>query len=249
MALVAVLDDRRSAQSPADEYSQTPTPVLNAAEPGSDADCVAAISEIRERLAAGLRTEIAAMSLDNFLVRPKRRFVEKYAVPKAWSQLNADAQHELIEQVAGLPSAAADDDLVAKQFDLVVFRIELALLRVDPAFRGLKERIREIASLLEALPNVPMVAAEMTLILEIQTDDFWQDVTLPMLETVRRRLRALVKLIEFKKRPIVYSDFEDSAGASTQMVVQGILEAMPERMKDALFIVDAQRALVAAEPL
>jgi hypothetical protein len=32
-----------------------------------------------------------------------------------------------------------------------------------------------------------MVAAEMPLILEIQTDELWQDVTLPMLETVRRR--------------------------------------------------------------
>jgi len=120
-----------------------------------DADGLAALDEIRERLANDLRTEIAGMSLDNFLVRPKRRFVEKYAEAKAWSQLNADAQHELIEQVAGLPSAAADDDLVAKQFDLVVFRTELALFRVDPAFRGLKERIIEIASLLEVIPNVP----------------------------------------------------------------------------------------------
>jgi hypothetical protein len=34
-----------------------------------------------------------------------------------------------------------------------------------------------------------------------------------MLETIRRRLRALVKLIEYKKRILVYSDFEDSAGA------------------------------------
>jgi type I restriction enzyme, R subunit len=32
-----------------------------------------------------------------------------------------------------------------------------------------------------------MLAAEMPLILEIETDEFWQDVTLPMLETVRRR--------------------------------------------------------------
>jgi type I restriction enzyme R subunit len=103
-----------------------------------------------------------------------------------------------------------------------VFRTELALLRIDPAFRGLKERIMEIASLLEALPNVPMVAAELALILEIQTDEFWQDIAMPMLETIRRRLRALVKLIEFKKRPIVYSDFEDRAGASNEMVVRGI---------------------------
>jgi type I restriction enzyme R subunit len=67
-----------------------------------------------------------------------------------------------------------------------------------------------------------MVAAEMALILEIQTDEFWQDITLPMLETVRRRLRAPVKLIEYKKRPLVYSDFEDRTGAAADIIVPGI---------------------------
>jgi hypothetical protein len=43
-----------------------------------------------------------------------------------------------------------------------------------------------------------------------------------MLETVRRRLRGLVKLIEYKKRTLVYSDFEDSAGAATDITVPGI---------------------------
>jgi len=134
----------------------------------------------------------------------------------------SDAHHELIEHVAGLPSAVGDEDVAAKQFDLVVFRAELVLLHVDPAFNDLKTRITEIASLLEELPNVPMVAAEMELILEIQTDEFWQDVTLPMLETVRRRLRALVKLIEYKKRTLVYSDSEDSTGAAADIMVPGI---------------------------
>ncbi|HEV3160413.1 MAG TPA: hypothetical protein VGZ89_10575 [Xanthobacteraceae bacterium] len=83
-------------------------------------------------------------------------------------------------------------------------RASRRLLRVDPSFSGLRKKITETASLLEELPNVPMVAGEMALILEIQTDEFWQDVTLPMLETVRRRLRALMKLIEYKKRPLVY---------------------------------------------
>ena len=162
------------------------------------------------------------MSLDNFLVRPHRRYVEKYSSGEAWTKVDADARHELIEHVAGLPSAVVDDDLAAKQFDLVVFRAELALLRVDPAFGGLRARITEIASLLEELGNVPMVAAEMALILEVQTDEFWQDITLPMLETVRRRLRALVKLIEYKKRTLVYSDFEDSTGAAADVAVPGI---------------------------
>jgi type I restriction enzyme R subunit len=152
-----------------------------------------------------------------------RRYVEKYSLGDAWSKVDADARHELIDHVAGLPSAVVDDDLAAKQFDLLVYRTELAMLRVESAFQGFTTKIIEIASLLEELGNVPMVAGEMTFILEVQTDEFWQDITLLMLETVRRRLRALVKLIEYKKRPLVYSDFEDTAGATTEIEVPGIV--------------------------
>jgi type I restriction enzyme, R subunit len=49
-----------------------------------------------------------------------------------------------------------------------------------------------------------------------------QLVTLPMLETLRRRLRALVKLIEYKKRILVYSDFEDRSGTAAHVTVNGL---------------------------
>ncbi len=197
--LVGEVDGKRS-DAPSDGYTQEPTPHGELGERGSAADRAADIKKLRDDVAGQLRTEIVGMSLDNFLVRPQRRYVEKYSAGEAWKKVDADARHELIEHVAGLPTSVVDHDLAAKQFDLVVFRAELALLRVDPAFNGLRTRITEMASLLEELGNVPMVAAEMALILEIQTDEFWQDITLPMLETVRRRLRALVKLIEHKKR-------------------------------------------------
>ena len=92
--------------------------------------------------------------------------------------------------MAGLPSGLADDDFDAKQFDLLLLRAQLALLRSDHAFEGLRKKIVAIAGLLEELQNIPMVAAELSLILELQTDEYWQDITVPMLETVRRRLRA-----------------------------------------------------------
>jgi type I restriction enzyme R subunit len=222
VTLVTEIDGLKPKALPAEGYVQGPTPVLHAGEAGSAADRAVALVELRQKLATDLRAEIEGMSLENFLVRPHRRYIEKFAAAPAWTRLDADAQHELIEHVAGLPSEVTDDDLAAKQFDLLVFRAELALLRVDPGFSSLRTKITEIASLLEELPNVPMVAAEMALILEIQTDDFWQDITLPMLETVRRRLRALVKLIEYKKRPLVYSDFEDRAGVAADMTVPGI---------------------------
>ena len=129
----------------------------------------------------------------------------------------------MIEHVAGLPSEVTDEDLAAKQFDLARVQDGTGVAaRRSELFRSAEPESLKIASLLEELPNVPMVAAEMALILEIQTDEFWQDITLPMLETVRRRLRALVKLIEYKKRPLVYSDFEDRAGVAAESSCAGI---------------------------
>ncbi|WP_161914423.1 DEAD/DEAH box helicase family protein [Methylosinus sp. C49] len=214
--------DRSTPETPAGDYAQLPPSVLHVGESGSDADRDAAVAEIRASLAGALRSEVEGMSLDNFLVRPHRRSVEKFSSGAAWARLDADARAELIEHIAGLPSSVGDDDLAAKQFDLLLFRTELTLLRVEPSFMGLATRIRETASLLEPLANVPMVAAEIALIEEVQTDAFWQDVTLPMLESLRRRLRALVKLIEREKRPIVYSDFEDRGGAGAEVAIRGL---------------------------
>ena len=182
----------------------------------------AVIETLRGDTATHLYEEVAAMSLDNFIVRPKRLYVEMYSDKAAWDNLTGDDQADLSYHVAGLPSAFADDDIDAKQFDLLILRTQLALLRAEQSFAGLRKRIADTASLLEELQNVPMVAAELSLILELQTDEYWQDITAPMLETVRRRLRALIKLIELKRRTIVYSDFEDEIGPGTVMEISGV---------------------------
>jgi len=187
-----------------------------------DAEPYEADDDLRGAVAAMLRDEVAGMTPDNFIVRPKRRLVEKYSQPDAWRRLGLDAQAELASEVAGLPSTVTDEDIAAKQFDALILRTQLSVLRAEASFGGLRKKIVQIASLLEDLSNVPMVASELALIHEIQGDDFWQDVTAPMLETVRRRLRALIKLIELKKRPIVYTDFEDQIGEAAEIVLRGV---------------------------
>jgi type I restriction enzyme, R subunit len=44
------------------------------------------------------------MNIDNFVVRPRRRVVEKYARREAWTVLPPEALSELSQEVAGLPS-------------------------------------------------------------------------------------------------------------------------------------------------
>ncbi len=221
VALLAELDRTRPPPE-AGEYAQPPSPVLHLGEAGSEADRAAETEALRDALAMDLRREVEGMSLDNFLVRPKRLFVERYTGPAAWARIDETAAAELVEHLAGLPSAVGDGDLDARQFDLLVLRAQLALLRSESTFVPLRASLTALATSLEAVANIPMVAAELTLIQEMQADEYWQDITLPMLETVRRRLRALVKLVEPGRRPRVYTDFEDQAGASTEIAVAGI---------------------------
>ncbi|MDQ3524986.1 MAG: hypothetical protein M3451_08045 [Chloroflexota bacterium] len=56
----------------------------------------------------------------------------------------------------------------------------------------------------------------MELILEVQTDEFWEGMTVQILETVRVRLRELIKLIDPGERKIVYTDFEDEIGVGNE---------------------------------
>ncbi|WP_307968035.1 type I restriction-modification enzyme R subunit C-terminal domain-containing protein [Sinorhizobium medicae] len=191
-------------------------------EKPQDGEAAEGLVELRHSVAERLFEEVSAMSIDNFIVRPKRRFVEKFQSKEAWHKLGAEDRHELAHEVAGLPSALVDDDLAAKQFDYLVLLSQLALLRADPAFVTYQARIMGIASALEELSNVPMVAAHMALILEVQTDEYWQDINLPILEIMRRRLRNLVKLIEPGERKIVFTDFEDEIGSSVDVVLPNI---------------------------
>jgi type I restriction enzyme R subunit len=178
-------------------------------------------AKLRAGLAALLHAEVAAMNLDNFVVRPKRRLVEKYARAEAWATLGEEALAELGREVAGLPSALDPEDEEARRFDLLILNLQLAVLRAEPAFRRLSEQVKAIAGLLQDKASIPMVRQELPLILEIQEDQWWQDVTLPMLESARKRLRALVKLIDKQQRRPIYTDFEDLMGAETAVDLPG----------------------------
>jgi type I restriction enzyme, R subunit len=178
-------------------------------------------TEVRDAIGALLHKEVASMNLNNFVVRPHRRLVQKYAKPKAWSLLSTDDRIELAHEIAGLPSELDPEQEEAKRFDLLCLNLQLAYLRSYHNYENLRDQIRGIAALLEEKAAIPMVRVQMELIQDIQTDEWWQDVTIPMMESVRRRLRDLVKLIDKQKRKPIYTDFEDVIGAEAHVELPG----------------------------
>jgi type I restriction enzyme R subunit len=159
------------------------------------------------------------MNLENFVVRPKRLFVEKYSQPTAWNNLSEQQFDELAREVAGLPSELVDDDEDAKRFDLLILGLQLAVLNAEPGFERLRGQVRKIVEALEDQSSIPAIRDQMVLIEAVAGEEWWKDVTVPMLEVARRHLRPLVNLIEKGKKKIVYTDFEDELGAETEVTL------------------------------
>lgn len=176
-----------------------------------------ALKEVREGTVSLLHRQVAAMNLDNFVVRPKRHYVERYTQPSAWHKLTTESLHELETQMASLPTELMDEDEEAKRFDLLVLRTQLSVLRAGTDFASLKDKIQKIVSALEEQTAIPAIKAEILLIQAIASDEWWEDVTVPMLEQARKRLRASVKLIPKGQKKVVYTDFEDELGELTQI--------------------------------
>jgi type I restriction enzyme, R subunit len=179
-------------------------------------------AHLRDEIAGFLHQHVAAMNLDNFVVRPQRQSVEKFAKLESWNKLDADSFTELAEKVAGLPTALLDNDEDAKRFDMLVLRTQLAILQASPDFVALRERMQAIASALEEQDAIPAIKAHMVLIQSMAGEEWWEDVTVAMLEAARKKLRALVKLIEKGKKNIVYTNFEDELGEGATIALPGV---------------------------
>ena len=170
------------------------------------------IRELDVELSETLRRQIEAMNVENFIVRPHREVVEKFREPAVWEELSPDEFEELNFVLAGLPSELDPEDETAKRFDLIMLKLQLATLTKSRDFTKLRDQVKELANRLEEKRNIPMVNDQLDLILDLQQDEYWTDVTLAMLEDVRKRLRDLVKFIDKKQRKFIYTDFEDQLG-------------------------------------
>ncbi|OQQ30533.1 restriction endonuclease subunit R [Prescottella equi] len=168
---------------------------------------------LRSETADMLHKQVQGMRLDNIVVRAKRRQVEKYSDRAEWESLSEQKVAEIVENLAGLPTTVRDTDEMAKRFDLMVLHGQLAVHYADDTVTKHRARIQQVADgLLDEGLNIPKVKAKEELLREVASDEWWQDVTLPMLEHARRELRSIVGLLEKKKRTIVYTDFRDTLG-------------------------------------
>jgi type I restriction enzyme R subunit len=194
---------------------------------------------------------------ENLDAEIKRLRKEVAEAKQTAAQLSAEDRQILADQISGVPTQMERESEEAKRFDLLMLKLQLAMLGKEPSFERLREQVRMIAGLLEEKQTIPMVGKQLDHIQEVQKDEWWQDVTIPMLEKIRRRLRDLVQFIEKRERKPIYTNFEDEMGQDSPMdlsefVGQDTFERFRDKARAFLrkhMDIEAVRKLHTNEPL
>jgi len=173
-------------------------------------------------LRSSLRHTIDRLPRENFLVKPTRQWVDRFADDQTWAGLAAEDFDALEHDLARLASIGAlPDTEEAKRFDCTMFQAQLAALTDPAALAGFRQKIQSVAAALQDQPNVPAIAAKLVLLETVLDDGEWESASPEWLESIRIQLRDLVHLIEKRKRNVVYTNFQDELGELEEIELTG----------------------------
>ena len=158
----------------------------------------------RSEIVTECHAQVAELQPELIAVRMRIQYVEKFKKKDAFTYISEGDKGELIQQIA--PIVRLDDtDEFAKRFDNFMYGLMLAHIEQMPAFKHAKQQLCDIATLLERKISIPQVKAKLSVIKEVNTDDFWDANDIMLFERVRRELRELIKFLEgdAPKKPII----------------------------------------------
>ena len=153
---------------------------------------------------------VNSLSYDLVSVRLKTEYVEKFKKAEAWVNLSDMDCYELEKHIASL-IRTNDTDEFAKRFDNFMYGMMLANIEQLPTMAYLKKQLCLTAELLEKKATIPQVQQKLPLIKDIQTDAFWEKISILTLEMVRQELRDLMQFLVGGEggKPKIFTKLDD----------------------------------------
>ena len=166
------------------------------------------------------RLDLAEISLDKFneesftlaveLIEKDLRDLEAVntiAVRERWKDIKVLLQDDVLTQFSGKIKKALREtivplmkwrnfkpDMVAYKFDLLIAKTQAALLRDAGRLENFKDAILNSVAMLKT--NLNPVRAKSNSLTKIQSDEFWDNVTVESLEEMRKDLRGIMKYLD-----------------------------------------------------
>lgn len=167
-------------------------------------------SELASSLLDKLHTDIEQLDKSRYQVRMHLQYVDEFADRSRWSSIDSSDVHTIEEHLASLPVPESINE-VARRFDLMMLKLQIATLLLSSNQRKYETNLIEIAEQLSTKYTIPHIAKSKGLIESLKNPDYYKGVSQKKLDEIRSEIRELVQYLEFKSRPVVYADIQDSS--------------------------------------
>lgn len=178
--------------------------------------------ELREMYLDELHKSVQNLDENRFEVRKQLRYVKEFSNKSKWMNLDKSQVQEINEHLSHLQPKQKGDDELARRFDMLVLTFQLAILTGAGNAGTYVNQISRTGSSLEKKDNIPQVAAQLPLLKKVQTEHFWETISIKQLEAVRTAMRDLIKYLEVSKQAPIYTHFEDEIDLSGVVVSEPI---------------------------
>ncbi len=191
------------------------------------------LSGLCVELKSELRTQVSELNRKHIDVRNAWQLVDKYTAEKTWEYVSAVDGMEIRSHISPLLPASLEDEN-PKRFDLIVLLIELSLLDEEVKAEKNIETVAAIAEALQQKVSIPQVKAKLEVIKEVQTEKFWEDVTVSELERIRTELRNLMIFIDGKESETFIIDVEDELSEGAEVSKPRLIVSYKQKVLEYL---------------
>lgn len=186
--------------------------------------------EIARQYADLLHGIVDGFSEDDFRVRMQLRYVVKYRDRVIWDAL---MQSDLSDIKKYLSHLYTDEKSAepTRRFDLAVLRLINALLDGGSTKYYVEKIKTSVRGLLRKM-NLPDVKKQEPLIRNVIEDEYWQQVSVSTIDTMRQALRDLMQYLEQEQKKILYTNFTDElSGRVEEAEITGGYTTLPAYKK------------------
>ena len=161
----------------------------------------------RDTLIEDITFKIKQLNRENFSVKQHLKFIDLYSDKKSFEALTPVDLQQLSEEIAPL-ILPYEDEISAVRFDALMYAIELGHIAGNKYSKGIKDLVGKVRAV-ATVGTIPAVKAQKDFINQILNTDYLERATVSDFETIREKIRDLIKYIPHRENPIYETDFDD----------------------------------------
>ena len=161
----------------------------------------------RDTLIEDITFKIKQLNRENFSVKQHLKFIDLYSDKKSFEALTPVDLQQLSEEIAPL-ILPYEDEISAVRFDALMYAIELGHIAGNKYSKGIKDLVGKVRAV-ATVGTIPAVKAQKDFINQILNTDYLERATVNDFETIREKIRDLIKYIPHRENPIYETDFDD----------------------------------------